>query len=186
MREIYAEWQRGIDSHRLVFLDESGSTLAMTREYARSPRGERADDKVPRNRGTVITMLGALTCEGMKAMMTVEGATTTEVFETYVKCVLLPSLDPGDVVVLDNLGAHRAGSVRHLFREAGVRLKYLPPYSPDLNPIEMAWAKLKQYLKEAKARTHDALCEATRVGMETISSSDAENWLRHCGYALAQ
>jgi transposase len=157
----------------------------MTREYARCPRGDRANDSVPRNRGTVVTMLGAMTCEGMFAVMTVEGATDTDVFETYVKCVLMPKLDRGDIVVLDNLGAHRTQRVRELFAGSGVRVKYLPPYSPDLNPIELAWAKLKQQLKGAKARTHDALNAAIADAMTTISPEDARAWITHCGYAIS-
>ena len=145
-----------------MFLDEAGSNIAMTREYARAPVGERAHDKVPRNRGTVTTMLGALTVEGITAMMTIEGAT---VFTVYVEQVLVPTLEPGDYVFLDNLGAHKTRRALDAIRRAGATPVFLPPYSTDLNPIENAWSKLKTLLKEAKARTCEALDEAIAWAM---------------------
>lgn len=155
----------------------------MTRDYARAPRGERAHGAVPRNRGEVTTMLGALDLHGVRAMMTVEGATDAEVFETFLERVLLRKLKPGDIVVLDNVGAHRTADVRRLIEAAGARVLYLPPYSPDLNPIELCWAKLKGILKELGARTRDALDEAIRRAMDLVDGSDATAWFRHCGYS---
>lgn len=159
----------------------------MTRDYARSPQGERAYDHVPRNRGTIVTMLGALTLSGgLDNLMTVEGATTAEVFESYLEQVLLKRMLPGDTIVLDNLGAHRTIRVRTLCHNAGVRLKYLPPYSPELNPIELAWSKLKPLLKKSKARTREALDEAIAAAIPSITADDALNWARHCAYPIAQ
>ncbi len=154
----------------------------MTRDYARSPRGERALGSVPRNAGTVTTMIGALDVTGVRAMMTIEGATDGEVFETFLERVLVRKLRPGDIVVLDNVGAHKTPNVRRLIAAAGASVLYLPPYSPDLNPIELCWSKLKAILKELGARTHDALDAAIRRAMDLIGRSDAVGWFKHCGY----
>jgi len=127
-------------------------------------------------------MIGALDVTGVRAMMTIEGATDGEVFEAFLERVLLRKLRHGDIVVLDNVGAHRTPNVRRLIEEAGARVLYLPPYSPDLNPIELAWSKLKAILKEFGARTHDALDAAIRRAMDLIGHSDAAGWFKHCGY----
>jgi transposase len=166
-----------------VFIDEAGSHIAMTREYARAPRGERAHGFVPRNAGTFTTMIGALDVTGVRAMMTVEGATDAEVFETFLERVLLRRLKAGDIVVLDNVGAHKTSDVRRLIERAGARVLYLPPYSPDLNPIELCWSKLKGILKEFGARTRDALDNAIRTAMDLIGRSDAAAWFKPCGYS---
>jgi len=155
----------------------------MTREYARAPRGERARGAVPRNAGTVTTMIGALDLWGVRAMMTIEGATDAEAFETFVERLLAPKLHPGDIVVLDNVGAHRTERVRELIRAAGATVLYLPPYSPDLNPIELCWSKLKALLREFGARTRDALDDAIRRAMDLIDRHDASAWFAHCGYS---
>jgi transposase len=166
----------------LVFIDEAGSHIGRTRDYARAPCGERAHGTVPRNRGEVTTMLGALDIRGVRAMMTVEGATDGEVFETFLERVLLRKLRPGDIVVLDNVGAHKPENVRRLIERAGARVLYLPPYSPDLNPIELCWSKLKAALKDFGARTRDALDAAIKRAMDLIGADDAAAWFRHCGY----
>jgi transposase len=165
-----------------VFLDEAGSNIAMTRDYARSESGERAHDKVPRNRGDVTSMLGALSLKGLTAIMTVDGGTSAEVFQVFVEQVLAPTLPPGAIVVMDNAGAHKAASVLEAFAAVGVEVRFLPPYSPELNPIELGWAKLKRLLKDAKARTREALDAAIGAIADAISSSDAGGWFRHCGY----
>ncbi len=154
----------------------------MTREYARAPRGERAHGSVLRNAGAVTTMIGALDVNGVRAMITIEGATDAEVFETFPECVLLRELKPGDIVVLDNVGAHKTSDVRRLIEAAEARVLYLPPYSPDLNPIELCWSKLKALLKEFGARTHGALDDAIRRAMDLIDGADAAAWFDHCGY----
>ena len=147
LRRRYIAYVKTLDPRRLVFLDEAGSHIAMTREYGRAPRGERVQGSVPRNRGEVTTMIGALDVRGTRAMMTVEGGTDADVFEAFVEQVLVPKLRLGDVVVLDNVGAHKPDRIRRLVEAAGARLLFLPPYSPDLNPIELGWSKLKAVLR---------------------------------------
>ncbi len=169
---------------RLVFIDEAASHISMTREYARAPRGERAHGSVPRNAGTVTTMIGALDLWGVRAMMTIEGATDAEVFETFVERVLAKKLRHGDIVVLDNVGAHRTERARELIRAAGASVLYLPPYSPDMNPIELCWSKLKGLLRDFGARTRDALDAAIQRAMDLIDRHDAAGWFRHCGYQV--
>ena len=168
---------------RLVFIDEAGSTIAMTRSHARAPRGERTRDSVPRNRGTVTTMLGALTVDGLVAMMTVEGGTDGDVYAAFLEEVLAPELLPGALVVMDNAGAHKDPRVAEILARHGAQAIYLPPYSPDLNPIELAWSKLKSLLRTAKARTVEALTSAIAVAMRKVTSEDAIGWMQHCGYS---
>lgn len=155
----------------------------MTREYARAPRGQRTSDSAPRNRGAVTTILGALTLEGLAATMTIEGGTCGDVYAAFLEQVLAPKLEPGDLVVMDNAGAHKDPRVHEILARCGAKAIYLPPYSPDLNPIELAWSKLKSFLRTAKARTVDALNIAIAMGMEIISPEDAAAWFRHCGYS---
>lgn len=184
LRRRFIEVAKSLDPRQLVFIDEAGSHIAMTREYARAPRGQSAPTgTVPRNAGTVTTMIGALDMKGVRAMMTIEGATDAEVFETFLERFLLRRLKPGDIVVLDNVGAHRTAEVRRLIRSAGARVLYLPPYSPDLNPIELAWSKLKALLRDFGARTRDALDDAIRRAMDLIDGQDAAAWFAHCGYS---
>ncbi len=154
----------------------------MTRDYGRAPRGERVYGAVPRNRGEVTTMIGALDIHGVRALMTVEGATDAEVFEAFLKFVLVRRLRPGDVVVLDNVGAHNPDEMRRLVHAAGASMLFLPPYSPDLNPIELCWSKLKSALKDFGARTRDGLDRATTRAMDLVGADDAAAWFNHCGY----
>jgi transposase len=168
----------------LKFVDESGMNLAMTRLYGRAPTGERVLGNVPQNYGPNVTILGALGVEGLHAVMTVEGATDTAVFRAYVKQVLGPTLTPGDIVVMDNLRAHKAVGIQQAIARRGARLLYLPPYSPDLSPIEPCWSKVKTALRKAKARTRAALDAAITGALVTVTFSDAQGWFRHCGYAL--
>lgn len=176
---------KGLDPQKLVFIDEAGCHTSMTRDHAWSPSGERAHGSVPRNRGVVTTMIGAMASDGVRAMMTIEGATDTEVFDAFVEQVLVPELREGDIVVLDNLGAHKPTRIRARIEAAGARMLFLPPYSPDLNPIELCWSKLKALLKSAAARTHEALDHAIAAALKRISVEDCRAWIRHCGY-LAQ
>lgn len=156
----------------------------MTPERARAPRGQRAPGHVPRNRGRVTTILGALTLTGLSALMTIEGGTSGPVFLAFVLQVLLPSLRPGDIVVLDNLAAHKMQPVREAIESVGARLLFLPPYSPELNPIELCWSKLKHILKRMEARTPESLLAAIRLAAQEIRPQDAAAWFRHCGYQL--
>lgn len=173
-----------LEANRFKFIDESGVNLAMTRRFGRAPRGQRVVDSVPQNYGTNITLLGALTPHGMEAVMSIEGATNGQVFCAYLEQVLCPTLVPGDIVVMDNLSAHKSAAVSALIEARGARLLYLSPYSPDFSPIELCWSKLKTALRRAKARTREALEAALADALETITASDAHGWFAHCGYAL--
>jgi transposase len=166
------------------FIDESAVNLAMTRMYGRAPPGERVIGHVPRNYGEHITLLGTLGVEGLQAVMTVNGATDADVFRTYVKRVLGPTLVPGDLVVMDNLSAHKARGVQQALARRRVRLLYLPPYSPDLSPMELCLRKLKTALRTVKARTREALDTGVQQAMHTVTTLDARNWFKPCGYAI--
>ena len=156
----------------------------MTRRYGRAQFGRRVADAVPKNFGLNVTILGALSCTGLDAVMTVEGATDTAVFRAYVEQVLVPTLVADDIVVMDNLSVHKVSGIREAIEATGARLIYLPPYSPDYSPIESCWSKLKAILRKAKARTREALDEALTQAIEHISQSDANGWFNLCGYAV--
>jgi transposase len=166
-----------------VFVDESGFDTSMTRLRARAPRGERAYGKVPRNRGKNTTLIATITLEGaMGEAMTIEGATDALAFEAYVEGFLAPTLSEGQVVVLDGLGAHRTEKVRSLVEERGADLLFLPAYSPDLNPIEEAFSKVKQFARKAGARTREALVEAIAAALSAVTPEHAAGWFAHAGY----
>ena len=167
-----------------MFVDESGFHTSMTRLYARAPRGRRAYGQVPRNRGKNTTLIAAITLEGaMGESVAVEGATDAEAFEAYVEHFLVPSLCEGQVVVLDGLGAHRTDKVRELVEGRGADLVFLPSYSsPDLNPIEEAFSKIKQLVRKVGARTREALVEAIGRALAAVTSEDAAGWFAHAGY----
>jgi len=170
-----------------VFVDETGSHLGLVRTYARAPRGERAHGRAPRDRGRARTAIGAVTLAGMGPGLIVEGGISTAGFEAYVEHVLAPTLRPGQIVVMDNLRQHQGARTRALIEARGAELLFLPAYSPDLNPIEEAFSKLKALLRKAAARTHEALVAAIWAGLRAISASDARGYFVHCGYPpLAQ
>jgi len=172
-----------LDAERLVFVDECSANTSLAALYAWSPRGERARCEVPRNYGPNVTLLASMRCEGMGPCLAVEGSTTREVFETYLEKVLAPALRPGEeVVVMDNLSSHKGGRVRDLIEGAGCELIYLPAYSPDFNPIEEAFAKLKGFLRKAGSRTRETLLEAMGAALDTITGRDARGFFVHCGY----
>lgn len=181
---LYQELVAGLNFRRCKFIDESGVNISMTRLYGRAPKGERVLGSAPQNYGENVTMLGALSCAGLEAMMTVNGATDADVFHAYVREVLAPTLSQGDIVVMDNLSAHKVAGVREAVEARGAQLIYLPPYSPDLNPIERCWSKIKTALRAAKARTREALDEAITLALATVTESDARGWFKHCGYVL--
>jgi transposase len=183
-RVLYRAWSATLDLHRVKFIDESGINLAMTRLYGRAPRGERVLGIAPQNYGPNVTLLGALSCTGLEAVMTIEGATDADVFRAYVREVLCPTLGAGDIVIADNLSAHKAAGVQEAIAATGARLFYLPPYSPDLNPTEQCWSKIKAFLRAAKARTREALDTAVAAALATITESDARAWFAHSGYVL--
>src|ERR671911_1149381 len=171
------------DARRLVFVDESGFNTSMTRLYARAPRGKRAYGKVPRNRGKNTTLIAAITLQGaMGESMTVEGATDAEAFEAYVEHFLAPSLREGQVVVLDGLGAHRTQKVRELIEARGADLVYLPSYSPDLNPIEEAFSKIKHLVRKEGARVREELVGTIARALSALTLEDVAGWFAHCGY----
>jgi transposase len=169
---------------RLKFVDESGLNIAMTRRFGRASPGQRVVDAVPKNFGKNISILGALSCQGLEAVMTVEGATDTQVFRVFVTQVLLPTLQPGDIVVMDNLSVHKVAGIQSVIEASGASLLFLPPYSPDWSPIEPCWSKLKTDLRGAKARSTEALDEAVTAAIDTITPNDARGWFEHCGYPL--
>lgn len=153
----------------------------MGRHYARAPVGVRALDRLPNKRGGPITIIGALRVDRLDALMTIEGGTDKPVFQAYVDHVLIPTLEPGDIVVMDNLAAHRADGVRRSIETAGCTLVFQSPYSPDFNPIELAWSKVKSFLRTGRARTRDALDTLLTWCLELVTDSDSRNWFRHCG-----
>jgi transposase len=167
---------------RLIFLDESGVNIAMTRRYARALKGKRARGSAPINYGKNITMLGALDRNGMVAVMTVDGPTDSDVFMTFIDQILIPEVKRGDVIIMDNLGVHKIKAVQDAIDRIGAELIFLPPYSPDLSPIEKAWSKVKTYLRKISARTRECLDTAISEAIELITNSDSQAWFKHCGY----
>jgi transposase len=176
----------GVNPARLVFVDECGTHVAMTRRRARAPRGVRARGAVPRNRGPVTTLLAGVSLAGMSPAMTVEGGTDTAVFATYLEKVLLPALSAGTVIVVDNVGAHQPDRIRELVHAAGCRLVFLPAYSPDLSPVEEAASLIKAVVKAAAARTRAALDAAIAVALGAVTAVDAAGWFSHAGYPTRQ
>ena len=175
----------GVGPERLVFLDECGVLTTLSRLHGRSPRGTRACASAPFGHWTRVTVLGALGTEGIVGAMSVEAATSGAVFCAYLEQVLLPELrrtKPDAVLVMDNLPAHKAPQVRALLDASGFAYRYLPAYSPDLNPIEPAWAKVKAVLRRVAARTADALHKALGPALARITAQDATGFFRHCGY----
>lgn len=175
-----------MDPNLFVWVDECGAHTSMTRLRARAPRGERAYGSVPRNRGKNTTLIASMTLRGaMGEAMAVEGSTKAFVFEAYVERFLAPALEEGQIVVMDNLGAHKTQRVRELIEQRGCEVWFLPAYSPDLNPIEEAFSKLKAHLRKAAARTREALVEAMGEALSSVTPRDAAGWLAHCGYVVA-
>lgn len=175
------------DAGRFVFVDECSTNTSLSPIYGWARRGHRVYFEAPRNWGANVTLLSSMSRSGMGPSMAVEGPTTREVFETYVEKVLAPGLLVGQIVVMDNLTSHKGPRVREMIEEKGCELLYLPPYSPDFNPIEEAFAKLKGLLRRAEARSRDALIEAMGRALEAVTASDARGFFEHRGYrSLAQ
>jgi transposase len=172
----------GVEPERLIFVDECGTHTSLGPIYGYAPRGERLLLSVPRKRGKNTTLLSSMSLEGMGPSLVVEGATTVWVFETYVEKVLVPSLRAGQIVVMDNLGAHRPKRIRELIERRGCELVYLPAYSPDYNPIEEAFAKIKNLLRKAAARTKEALVEAIGAALSAVTAADIQGFFEHAGY----
>ena len=168
----------------LVFVDETSTHTAMTRRRARAPRGERAVGRTPRNHGPNVTLLAALTPEGIGPAVAMPGAVDGAAFVAYAQQILAPRLRPGQVVVRDNLRAHKREEARTAVEAVGARLLFLPPYSPDFNPIELAFAKIKERLRAAAERTPEGLFAATAAAIDAVSTTDTQGFYAHCGFPL--
>jgi transposase len=167
-------------------VDETTVNTAMTRRYGRAPRGERVHDSAPRNDGTHTSVIGAMGLRGLVATLAVEGAVDTLCFDAYAERVMGPRLRPGDVVVLDNLTAHRARRIEKVAARRRAQVLWLAPYSPDFSPIEQCWSKIKTYLRGVKARTAEALDKALAQAVGLVTRADIRGWLKHCGYSLTR
>jgi len=163
-------------------VDETWFNTVMSRNWGWAEKGERVAEAIPAGHWRSFTLLGAITSSGLLATMTIEDATDGDIFQAFVEQVLCPRLRPGQIVVMDNLSAHKIPTVRRSIEAAGASLLYLPPYSPDLNPIEKCWSKIKQVLRSLKARTAEALEAAMTTALATISADNARAWFQHCGY----
>ncbi|MGY4303071.1 transposase [Bradyrhizobium sp. USDA 4369] len=181
-REQWRKYQDRIDATRLVFIDETWTRTDMAPLRGWSPRGSRLTAKVPHGRWKTMTFLAALRHDRIDAPWFIEGPINGESFRTYVEHVLLPTLHPGDIVILDNLGSHKSKAVRQLIRSVGARIFFLPKYSPDLNPIEQVFAKLKHLLRKAAARTVDTVCAAIAGALDAFSAEECANYLKNSGY----
>lgn len=181
-RAAWREQAQAFDASKLIFIDESGSNIALTRLYARSPKGKRAYGAVPRNRRANITLLAALSLQGMGEALILEGSADSAVFEISIEQILAPTLQAGHIVILDNLSTHLGDKVRLAIEARGCQLLFLPSYSPDFSPIEEAFSKLKAFLRRVGARTPEALQEAIGQALLMITPHDARGWFTHCGY----
>lgn len=186
MAEARQRWKAGqasLDAPRLVFVDETGTSTRMVRTHGRCRRGQRLIGKAPWGHWKTTTFTAALRCNGLVAPWVLEGPMNGEAFLVYVENVLAPSLSAGDIVVIDNLSAHKVDGVRTAIETTGATLLYLPPYSPDLNPIEMAFAKLKALLRKAATRTTPSLWDAIADVLSDFAPNECANYLVHAGYA---
>jgi transposase len=183
-RALWRWLASGFDVRRLVFVDESGTHISMDRLRSRAPKGDRAYGQVPKNRGKNLTLIASMSLHGMGESMCFEGGTDAKAFEVYVERLLAPSLTEGQVVVMDNLGAHRPKRIRELIEARGAELLFVPSYSPDLNPIEQAFSKIKNILRKLGARTYETLLEAMEEALSKVTAADAAGWFGHCGYQV--
>jgi transposase len=181
-RSAWKAEQKQFSADRLVFLDESCAKTNMTRLCGRALRGQRLHDHAPGGHWQATTMLGSIRLSGQTACMVIEGATDAIVFREYVRQILCPTLRAGDIVICDNLSAHRDAEAQRLIEATGAQLRFLPPYSPDLNPIELMWSKVKESLRSAKARTKESLLTAIHQALNSVSAQDAQGFFCHAGY----
>ena len=181
-REQWRQRVAELDCSRLVFVDESGAKTNLTRLYGRAPKGRRVTEPAPHGHWSTTTLVGALRVNGQTAAMVLEGPINGESFLAYVEQVLAPGLLPADLVIMDNLSSHKGSGVEKAIAARGARLLRLPPYSPDLNPIEKMWSKVKAILRRLKARTAEALFQAIRQALAQITAQDARGWFHSCGY----
>ncbi len=188
MQKLRAEFWTTIgevDLADLVFVDETGVNIAMNRLFARSTKGTRAYGERPDGRGKNVTMIGAISLEGIIATLTFQGGNNASAFQTYVTQVLVPSLWPGACVVMDNFSSHKVLGIREAIEAVGARLVYLSPYSPDFSPIENCWSKVKQFLRSLAARTYEELDQAITDALATVTLKDIIGWFTHCCYYIA-
>lgn len=183
-REEFFEQIKDVPLQDLVVLDESYATTKFTRLRGRAPRGVRLRSSVPHGHWKLLTVIAAMTLRGVQAAMTIDAATDTDVFAAFVGQVLVPTLRPGQVVIMDNLASHKVGWIVEMIERAGCRVVFLPPYSPDFSPIELMWSKVKQLLRSAAARTVDALQIAVGTALTAITPADCRGYFEHCGYTL--
>ena len=174
-----------IAHERLKFIDESGITTILTRLFGRATPGERVREAVPKNYGRSTSVVSLIGITGVETTMLIEGAVDTFAFDAFGENFVRPCLRTGDVLVLDNLGAHRASRIEEIAESCGAKVIWLPPYSPDFSPIEQMWSKLKTYLRKVKARTGEELDRAVAEGLQLITESDCRSWFKHCGYEVA-
>jgi transposase len=181
-RDAWRKKSQDVDPDRLVFLDESGAKTNMTRLYGRAFDGQRVVDSTPHGHWCTTTMVSSLRLDGTTAAMVIESPTDADVFEAYVGQVLAPTLGPGDIVIMDRLGPHKVPRIVHRIEATGAVVWLLPPYSPDFNPIEKMWSKIKEFLRSAKPRTYPALMKAIAQALKTVTDDDAQGWFGSCGY----
>lgn len=183
-RQRFREQIKDIDTRKIRIIDETGSNLALTRSYARAPKGKRARGIIPRKRGKNVTMITDLSLSGLGERFILDGAVNGDLFESYVEHIFAPTLSPGEIVIMDNLTAHKREKVRQLIETKGCQLLFLPSYSPDLSPIEEAFSKVKTVMRGIGPRTREDLYEALEQAIGTVTASDAIAWFRHCGYQV--
>jgi transposase len=175
---------RNIDARRLVFVDESGTNVTLARRYGWAPRGDRSRGSVPRNYGTNLTLFASLSLSGIGSAMVLDGAADSISFQLYVEQILVPTLVPRQLVIMDNLSVHKQAPIRHAIEAAGCRVLFLPSYSPDMSPIEEAFSKIKAILRRVEARTREALEAAIAQAIDLVTTADAHGFFRHCGYLV--
>jgi transposase len=184
-RRRWRDWQPLRDVRQYVFVDECGVTTDLLRRYGRSPRGHRLRDHTPCNHWETSTVIAALRIDAVTAPAVFDGPIDKASFRAYVDQVLVPTLQPGDVVVLDNLAVHKQPEVRAAIEAVGAHLRFLPPYSPDFNPIELAFAKLKAFLRAARPRSYDQVTQLMALALKLFTPIECANYVRHCGYRVA-
>jgi transposase len=184
-RAWYWRKMKQVEHERLKFVDESGVSMNLTRRFGRAAPGERIGEAVPRNYGPATSVISVIGVGGVETAMMLEGAVDTLVFDAFCDQGLRSCLRDGDIIVLDNLGAHRASRIEEIAHARNARVIWLPPYSPDFSPIEPMWGKLKTYLRKVKARTTAALDRAVAEGLQLVTPSDCRGWFTHCGYQVA-
>ena len=183
-REEWKEFQRTVDPTKLIFIDESGVNTGMTRLYGRAPKNQRVVDAIPDIRFTRTTVLSSVRMDGTIVPCVFEDALNGELFREYVRVFLVPTLKPGDIVVMDNLSSHKVSGIVEMIEAAGAQTRFLPPYSPDLNPIELMWSKMKAILCKLKIRSRDLLDDAIVTALDSVTVSDITNWFAHDGYCI--